>query len=319
MVQTELEYVNCNLCSSNDTDFLFLRDGASVLMGKRRFPEKEQFRLVRCKKCGFVYVNPRPRDTESHYVEEYHLSNKLLNTKFGDFIYYIYYKLFRRIPFHNKDGGRILDLGCGIGRYSRMLKKQGWQTFGVDINAFVCEYAQKKLNLDNIFCGDLIQANYPDKYFDVVTLWSSVNHIYNPLEIFKEAHRILKKDGMIVLGDVPNFDSFEFRIFGVYNALLSVPYHLYHFTPDTLSRMLKKAGFNIAKISYDFPLPASLSWSLINLLEDRTNCKVKIETRNRISFALYPLFLPINLILNAVNRGATMKVWARKNTDNRIK
>jgi len=44
---------------------------------------------------------------------------------------------------------------------------------------------------------------------------------------------------------VPNFASLESRLFGKYWNGLDVPRHLYHFTPATLDRMLKKAKLNI--------------------------------------------------------------------------
>ena len=52
-----MEYVDYNFCKKDNSELLFSVEG--ILSGK-----KEKFNLIRCKKCGLVFINPRPSKDE---------------------------------------------------------------------------------------------------------------------------------------------------------------------------------------------------------------------------------------------------------------
>ena len=74
--------------------------------------------------------------------------------------------------------------------------------------------------------------------------------MYEPLTVLKEAHRVLKKGG-VVIAAVHNSASFEASIFKKYWFHLFLPKHLYHFSPKTLRAVFEKAGFKRVKIRHD--------------------------------------------------------------------
>ena len=53
VITQKLEYINCDLCGADETEFLFVAN-------ENQFHLDGQFNVVKCKKCGLVYVNPRP-------------------------------------------------------------------------------------------------------------------------------------------------------------------------------------------------------------------------------------------------------------------
>ena len=69
---------------------------------------------------------------------------------------------YRSIPFVK--GGKVLDIGCGNSSYLAWLKKLGWEVFGVEIDKSCVEYAQKEYGID-LFCGDLLEAGFPERHF----------------------------------------------------------------------------------------------------------------------------------------------------------
>lgn len=149
---------------------------------------------------------------------------------------------------HYKKNGKILDIGCSTGFYLAKLKELGWETFGIEINSEAAKWGKEKLKL-NIFCGSLESANFPSDYFDVVTMWHTLEHVYNPDHTLKEIYRILKKNGTIIIG-VPNVDTIERIVFGRCWWAWEAPRHLYHYSLKTLSNFLKKNNFNITKIEF---------------------------------------------------------------------
>ncbi|MBA7660523.1 hypothetical protein ES703_68525 [subsurface metagenome] len=68
----DLEYVRCNLCGSNNYHLIYL--GKDRLLGK-----KGEFRIVKCNRCGLVYLNPRPTKEKLTYYyssDDYYLYRK---------------------------------------------------------------------------------------------------------------------------------------------------------------------------------------------------------------------------------------------------
>jgi len=148
------------------------------------------------------------------------------------------------IPFWGD--GRILDVGCGPGKLMRVLRERGWDTYGLDFSPVAVDYARSKHGL-NAILGDLFEAAYKDAFFDVVLFNHSLEHMYNPVETLCESYRILKPGGLLLIY-IPNAGSFEARLFGKWWVQWDVPRHLFHFTKDTIARLLSKTGFRLSKI-----------------------------------------------------------------------
>ncbi|MBE0427550.1 MAG: class I SAM-dependent methyltransferase [Nitrospirae bacterium] len=95
-----------------------------------------------------------------------------------------------------------------------------------------------------VFNGELLDASLPNETFDVVNLTQVLEHLHNPSETLKEVHRILKKDGLLIIG-VPNFGCFDRIIYGKEWIPLEIPRHLYHFDYGTLKKILEINGFQV--------------------------------------------------------------------------
>ena len=102
---------------------------------------------------------------------------------------------------------------------------------------------------ENVFEGDLSKANFPDRYFDLVTLYNVLEHTHNPQESLKEIRRILKDGGFLAI-QVPNINSWQLRIFKKNWAAVDVPRDLYYFNPDLLGGILKKERFSDFSVDY---------------------------------------------------------------------
>lgn len=235
-----MEYVNCNLCNSNDAKLLYIKTDSLA--------DRRDFNIVQCKKCGLVYVTPRhtldalrKRYTKEYYsrwvYEDYIGMEKELKTMFRGRL--------GRIEKYKK-GRRLLDIGCAAGFFLEVAKENGWEAFGVELSEYASNYARER-GL-NVFTGDLADTAFPDAYFDVVTMWAVIANLRDPHRNLIEAHRILKKDGLIVI-TTGNINSIFAKLQGVNWSILSPGGHLYYFSPKTLRKMLDITGFSIIKRS----------------------------------------------------------------------
>jgi SAM-dependent methyltransferase len=218
------------------------------------------------------------------------------------FFYLTYRSRLDIIPFTGE--GKLLDIGCGNGRYLSILQKLGWQTYGIEQNPSSSEYARTELHL-NVETEDLLNYQYKDKFFDVITMWHSLEHLYEPIPTLKEVKRILKDDGLLVIA-VPNVDSFAAKVFKENWYQLEIPIHLIAFSPDSITRMLDSAGFKIKKIYYD-RRNSPLSRSLRNLKDGKYRFLSKLAR-------LKVLIKMVNFILAMFGYCDSIVVHARKKT-----
>ena len=104
---------------------------------------------------------------------------------------------------------KVLDLGCGTGRHTIALAKNGFETYGIDIskNALkVCRERLKDKNLKaDLKLGDIYKLSpYQDNFFDGVISTNALHHgrVYQIKKLIKEIQRILKP-GAIIMVEVP--------------------------------------------------------------------------------------------------------------------
>ncbi len=179
---------------------------------------------------------------------------------------------------HGAPGKTLLDVGCSIGVFASAAKARGYQVRGVELAEETARYAQATFGLD-VFCGTLEEAHYPDQSFDVVTLWDVLEHVGNPIGLLCETRRILKDGGLLVV-QCPNVRSKMASIGGERWIWWTVPDHLTHFDPNTMTRLLRRCGFAVASMETWEP-PQD---SLLNLLTAAT--RVGSEDKGRVAWVL---------------------------------
>lgn len=239
------EEVSCNLCKSKKE---------ILLWDKVTFWEhKSIFRIVKCNKCGLVFLNPRPKRKiiSRYYQKKSYWGIDLLNGNEKQ----ISYKKMRRMRFQGiykeilrrKKGGIIFDVGAGTGLFLSKFKELGWGVDGIEVAKEACEFAKKNYHID-LRCGDFHSMRERNNYYDVIVMESVLEHLHNPGKCLKKVRNMLKKNSLLVI-TVPNIEGLGALIFKKRWLGLHPPKHLYHFSKDTISKILKIYGFEIDKIS----------------------------------------------------------------------
>lgn len=139
-----------------------------------------------------------------------------------------------------KQGGDLLDIGCGNGSSMLTMQARGWKVIGIDFDeAAVMQAKNNKLNAS---VSDLFSACYKDNQFDAIMMNHVIEHVPNPQEFIKECLRILKPGGKLV-ALTPNITSKGHLEFKEDWRGLEIPRHLQIFSPSSLAILATKAGF----------------------------------------------------------------------------
>lgn len=110
---------------------------------------------------------------------------------------------------------KLLDIGCGYGAFVLENRKAGVEAYGLEIADFEVEIAEKRAaatlgsSKDKIFTlGSAYELPFPDKSFDVITLWEVIEHIEKLEPVIKEVNRVLKPGGKAFIV-CPNYCAFR--------------------------------------------------------------------------------------------------------------
>ena len=161
-----------------------------------------------------------------------------------------------------RGSGALLDVGCGRGDLASSFARAGWSSAGLDISPAAVA-AALAAGVD-ARVGTIETAPWPDGSFDLIVMNHSLEHMPDPVGAMRRAHRLLRKGGALVAG-VPNWGSWQRRLFGTYWTPLDVPRHLTHFSPRALHLAANQTGF-VRGRTRNYPtgvgLPGSVWFSL---------------------------------------------------------
>jgi 2-polyprenyl-3-methyl-5-hydroxy-6-metoxy-1,4-benzoquinol methylase len=136
---------------------------------------------------------------------------------------------------------KILDVGCGNGYCLMALKETGAQCFGSEFSKKWRSFAMEKTGV-TVYEEPL--EHFPQRDFDVLTLFDVIEHIEKPVPFMEAAGRLLKPGGRVLIY-TPNFDSFSIRVMGKYSNHISPHGHLIFFNRKALDYLGHKTGFRI--------------------------------------------------------------------------
>ncbi|TAE82506.1 MAG: class I SAM-dependent methyltransferase [Bacteroidetes bacterium] len=211
------------------------------------------FDLCRCDNCSFLFTNPRP---DANHIGPYYQSDRYIShagdKKGFSFIYRIYdvvrnYSIKQKIK-HIKtyhDGGKFMDLGCGLGYFLDGVVKDGaFDAIGVDISEDAVNYVKKTFGY-NVKLESELDSMQP-KSFDVITQWHVLEHVHLINERMQQLKLLLKNTGTLFIA-VPNSESWDAKFYGPFWDGYDVPRHLYHFNQASFALLMQKHGFKIVE------------------------------------------------------------------------
>lgn len=179
--------------------------------------------------------------------------------------------LFRLIP--KMPAQKVLDVGCGEGRFGQRLKECGQIVYGIEINPFVARIAASVL--DHVYVGNVeeLEFNLSDEFFDIIILGDVLEHLLNPWGLLSRMKRYLAKDG-IIIASLPNLQyfpilwklvirgKFEYQPHGILDKS-----HLRFFTILQVQKLFSEAGYKIISSPRIFPYKKKWAQKLAVVLD----------------------------------------------------
>lgn len=212
-----------------------------------------EYRLAKCRACELVYLDPRPTEDTVALLytadyPQYHAPKRragALRRLRAKLFGHRARTLADRIPV--PPGGALLDYGCGAGAFVADMRARGWDAFGMDFSPHAVAAARDQLGVRAV-CGTLPHPEVPPDSLDALTLRMVLEHVHDPGALLREARAVLKPGGWLCVA-VPNLAAWGFGAFGKAWFPLRLPWHLSHFTPDTLARAVRAAGFEVDTVA----------------------------------------------------------------------
>jgi len=144
---------------------------------------------------------------------------------------------------------KVLDLGCGYGRYSTIVKKSTDNIVGLDISKNWLNYLKNKNDISDTIRGDAHNIPLRDGSIEVVVTIGLFEYIERAI-VVKEVRRILNLGGICMIL-VPNKKS-AFRIVGkLIRRVLRLKNYTKEPTKKEMIELFKTYNFKLVELKMD--------------------------------------------------------------------
>lgn len=160
------------------------------------------------------------------------------------------------VPLIPADATRILEVGCGEGRFATALRAarpaSRLEIVGVEVNEAAGRIARSAL--DRLIVGNVeqLEVSY-DSYFDCVVFADALEHLVDPWNMLRRAREYLREGGRIV-ASIPNVQHWtvlanllrgrwDYTEYGIMDNT-----HLRFFTRTSIGHLFESTGFGAIEI-----------------------------------------------------------------------
>jgi len=258
------EIKECNFCKSGTQSNKVLGLRLNKTQGYRPGSETGiAVSILQCSNCGLIYSNPLPIpfSIQDHYgipPEDYWVDRYFeINEN-----YYSHEINTAKKLLGFKPGMKSLDIGAGLGKGMIVLKKAGFDAYGIEPSIPFRERAISKMGIDpdRMQPKMIEEADYQENFFDWITFGAVVEHLYDPAGSIEKALKWAKPGGLIHI-EVPSSNwllpklyDFYYKIIGTtfttHLSPMHEPYHLHEFSLVSFKKLAEALNFEIAHHEY---------------------------------------------------------------------
>jgi len=147
--------------------------------------------------------------------------------------------------------GLLLEVGCSYGYFLETARRAGWNAEGIEISNCPCQVSRSKGF--KVYQNDLCDLPLTAESFDVIAMWDVIEHLTDVEKIVKCCATLLRPGGALI-ARTPDARALLFTdgFMGAAYRHLAYPAntaeHVFHFTPETLSALMAKAGLREVEV-----------------------------------------------------------------------
>lgn len=256
-----ITYSSCPVCGSKRIH--------NVMSAEDHTVSHEHFEVWECEDCSFRFTQNVPDEAHigKYYSADAYIShsntNKGLINRLYHYVRSITLKQKKNIIQleTGRKAGRLLDIGAGTGAFSAFMQKHRWEVLGLEPSDTARNNAKSFFNIDLHPISEFYDLKPQD--FDVITMWHVLEHVHALNDYLDQLHKLLKADGTLFIA-VPNYTSYDAKYYGANWAAWDVPRHLYHFSPESMTLLLQKHGFEVKNY-----LPMNFDSFYVSMLSEK--------------------------------------------------
>ena len=237
-----LHYSNCPSCRGENLQ--------PVLNAVDQTVSHETFAIWQCEGCGLRFTQDVPDEGEigRYYKSDSYISHSNTSKGFVNNLYHMVRRetlaeKYRLVASATRlKQGKLLDIGAGTGAFVGYMKGRGWEVSGLepDASARGVAWTDNQVQLSDI--GQLFSLT-PDSY-DAITLWHVLEHVHDLHGYMEQLKKLVRRSGRIFIA-VPNYTSYDARVYQGNWAAYDVPRHLYHFSPAAMQTLVVGHGLQL--------------------------------------------------------------------------
>ena len=194
---------------------------------------KDEFEYFACDQCNCLQISEVPENLGDYYGGKYYSMTQPEEEEMEFTVPAVHWQ-------------KVLDVGCGSGYWLVQKAREGWE------NLYGCD---PFLDHDRHY-GDRVRIRScsihemeGDGSFDVIRMHDSFEHMADPLEVLKNARRLLKADGLLVM-TIPIYPNIAFEKYGPHWFQLDAPRHIFLHSKESLEYLAKKVGLSVTGWKY---------------------------------------------------------------------
>lgn len=233
------------------------------------------YHVVRCELCIATHVFPLP-DAEAlahyyahtfyqhdkpAYVERYERDREWWTECVYKPIFAICNSV-RHLP-SDTTWPRFLDIGAGPGIALDIAQRCGYDTMGIEPNAWLCEalinrgHYMRQGVIDQFTDAQLRVVGEDRHVFDVIMAYEVLEHQPYPEEFLLRCYDLLEDGGLLIVAVPNDYNPLQLAAcqqLHLSHYWLAPPQHLFYFTPKTLQLLLRRCGFTILTARATYPM-----------------------------------------------------------------
>jgi len=223
------------------------------------FKKSEGINILLCPQCGVIYASPRFDEPSLLGIYEKEAFSDM--SLYNDWSYDAWQQSKTRgwfgsnlkvqlVKRYLQDGQAVLDVSCGTGEFIAVARRNQLEAEGIDNSKMLTDVAKNILNVP-VHQVD-VKDFRPSRRFHGIIIWDVLEHLYDPVQMLKDCATLLEPKGFL-FAQVPNRHGISNRLksFACRTGLskndyghFGFPYHLYFFDKQSLTHLVRAAGFN---------------------------------------------------------------------------